>query len=120
MGDEVFYKRENENEWRGPAKVVGVSGKTVVVKHGDSLREIARVHITRIQGKSYGTIVEDRSFSGEFGESRDELVGTRLTRGEISDTQMEERMGVGSQRKEREKDLEKSDKQEEEGMVLGC
>ena len=52
VGDEVFYKRENEYEWRGPAKVVGVSGKTVIVKHGDSLREIARVHITRIQGKT--------------------------------------------------------------------
>ena len=51
VGDEVFYKRENENEWRGPAKVVGVSGKTVVVKHGESLREIARVHVTRIQGQ---------------------------------------------------------------------
>ena len=52
VGDEVFYKRENEHEWRGPAKVIGVSGKTVVVKHGDSLREIARVHITRIQSRS--------------------------------------------------------------------
>ena len=51
VGDEVFYKRENEKEWRGPAIVVGVVGKTVIVKHGDSLREIARVHITRIQGK---------------------------------------------------------------------
>ena len=52
VGDEVFYKRENEHERRGSAKVVGVSGKTVVVKHGDSLREIARVHITRIQSRS--------------------------------------------------------------------
>ena len=56
IGDEVFYKRENEQEWRGPAKVVGISGKTVIVKHGDSLREIARVHITRIQG-----VVSERS-----------------------------------------------------------
>ena len=29
-----------------------MSGKTVVAKHGDSLREIARVHITRIQSRS--------------------------------------------------------------------
>ena len=49
---EVFYKRENEYDWRGPAKVVGVSGKTVIVKHGDSLREIARVPITRIENKT--------------------------------------------------------------------
>ncbi len=52
VGDDVYYKRENEEEWRWPAKVIGVSGKTVIVKHGDSLREVARVHITRIQGST--------------------------------------------------------------------
>ena len=31
------------------ARVVGIDGKTIIVKHGDSLREIARVHVTRIQ-----------------------------------------------------------------------
>ena len=69
----LSYKRENEHEWRGPAKEAGVSGPTVVVQHGDSLtptyivhkkpiflstaglqglREIARVHVTRIQSRS--------------------------------------------------------------------
>ena len=50
INDEVYYKREDEKQWRGPAKVIGVDGKVVVVKHGDSIRKIARVHITRIQG----------------------------------------------------------------------
>ena len=58
LGDEVFYKREMESEWRGPAKVVGVTGKIVIVKHGESLREVSRVHITRIQGKEINE--EDR------------------------------------------------------------
>ena len=48
IGDEVFYKREGEKEWRGPAKVLGRDGKTVIVKHGGAIREIARVHVTRI------------------------------------------------------------------------
>ena len=48
--DEVFYKRDGEKEWRGPAKVIGIDGKTIVVKHGGSIREIARVHITRMSG----------------------------------------------------------------------
>ena len=52
VGNEVFYKRENEHKWRGPAKVAGVSGKALIVKHGDSLRGIARVHVTRIQSRS--------------------------------------------------------------------
>ena len=51
MADEVYYKRDGEKEWRGPAKVIGLDGKIVVVKHGGSVREIARVHITRISGK---------------------------------------------------------------------
>ena len=50
QGDEVFYKREGEKSWRGPAKVVGVDGKTVIVKHGGDLKEICRVHITRLRG----------------------------------------------------------------------
>ncbi len=49
INDEVYYKREEEKQWRGPAKVIGVDGKIVIVKHGDSIRQIARVHITRIQ-----------------------------------------------------------------------
>ena len=49
VGKEVYYKREGENEWRGPAKVIGRDGKTVIVKHGGLIRTIARVHITRIQ-----------------------------------------------------------------------
>src|SRR5678816_2603950 len=40
--------REIDKEWRGPAKVIGRDGKTVIVKHGGTLREVARVHITRL------------------------------------------------------------------------
>src|SRR5215469_4117775 len=47
-GEEVYYKREEEREWRGPAKVIGRDGKTAVVNHGGTLREVGRVHITRL------------------------------------------------------------------------
>src|ERR1044072_409318 len=49
-GEEVYYKREIDKNWRGPAKVIGRDGKVVIVKHGGTLREIARVHITRLAG----------------------------------------------------------------------
>ena len=113
VGDEVYYKRENENEWRGPARVVGVSGKTVVVKHGDSLREIARVHITRIQGKSYGLMGEDFSFSGKHSESRNERVGKI---GEITEKKEEEDDGgvMGCRKKESEGEMEESEEESEE------
>ena len=110
VGDEVFYKRENENEWRGPAKVIGVSGKTVVVKHGDSLREVARVHVTRIQGKGRGkedTPVEVSNPSNDTDTTAEESI----------DTQGQENMVIGYRRKEQEEglgDLEEQDSENEE------
>ena len=122
VGDDVFYKRENEREWRGPAKVVGVSGKTVVVKHGDSLREIARVHITRIQGRSSGKEEMSKdmgndSLSGELGATRGDESGA--TEREPLNVQEEENVIVGCRRKEREKNSEDSDEgdREEEDLV---
>ena len=78
--DEVYYKRDGEQEWRGPAKVIGTDGKTVVVKHGGSVREIARVHITRLTGakkkeedKRQPEITEEeRSRQAEESDSEDE------------------------------------------------
>ena len=29
VGDEVYYRRDNTDEWRGPAKVIGRDGKVV-------------------------------------------------------------------------------------------
>jgi hypothetical protein len=49
IGERVLYKREGEDSWRGPAKVIGVDGKTVIVKHGGLIREVNRIHSTRIQ-----------------------------------------------------------------------
>ena len=93
VGDEVFYKRENEPEWRGPAKVIGVSGKTVVVKHGDSLREIARIHITRIQSRSLEKEEEKTKTNNQCTGKEETLVAE------------EGIVGLGTQ--------------EEEGMVMG-
>ena len=44
-GEEVYYKRNECNEWKGPAKVIGRDGKTILVKHGGM---IVRVHTCRI------------------------------------------------------------------------
>ena len=100
VGDEVYYKRESENEWRGPAKVVAASGKTVIVKHGDSLREIARVHITRIQSVGKLFLKDDNYVNQESGGTDE---GDNLGRREV-DAQEEENMILGCRRKEQEED----------------
>src|SRR5215469_17403920 len=72
MGEKVYYKREGEQNWRGPATVVGRVGKTVIVKHGGTLREIARVHITRTQK---GTTKKEKGGGGGRNRGRHRRCG---------------------------------------------
>ena len=44
-GDQVYYKRNDSNEWRGPGVVIGRDGKQVLVKHRGVY---VRVHICRL------------------------------------------------------------------------
>ena len=43
LGDKVFYKRNYDNHWRGPAKVIGQD-----VKHGDQLVRVSTCKIVKI------------------------------------------------------------------------
>lgn len=49
IGEKVYYKRNMDKEWRGPAKIIGQDGKTIIVKHGGTLRAISKIHSTRIK-----------------------------------------------------------------------
>ena len=33
-GEKVYFKRPGKKEWSGPASVIGMEGKTVILKHG--------------------------------------------------------------------------------------
>ena len=46
IGNYVYYKRESEDRWRGPARVIGKDGKVNILRHGG---QIVRAHICRIQ-----------------------------------------------------------------------
>ena len=45
-GDDVYYKRDDSQEWHGPGKVIGQVGQQVFVKHGSFY---IRVHPCRLQ-----------------------------------------------------------------------
>ena len=45
-GDHVFYKLPDDRRWQGPATVIGVDGKVVMLRHGSVVR---RVHPCRLQ-----------------------------------------------------------------------
>ena len=49
-GDKVYFKREEQKEWKGPATVIGQDGKTVVLKYGSN---VVRAHETHVQEIPY-------------------------------------------------------------------
>src|ERR1700755_2535405 len=76
-GEEVYYKREIDNNWRGPAKVIGRDGKVVIVKHGGTLREIARVHITRLAGCGQKRVDEETENNAIADEEEEKRTGDK-------------------------------------------
>lgn len=47
IGSYVYYKREGEDRWRGPARVIGKDGKVNVLRHGG---QIVRAHVCTLKG----------------------------------------------------------------------
>jgi hypothetical protein len=111
MNEEVYYKREDEKEWRGPAKVIGIDGKTVIVKHGGSMREIARVHITRIK------VAEKMEEGEKEGKRRTEEV-ERDKEDEIIKENLEYRQGIRTDTEESEEESEEEEVESEEDEVI--
>ena len=72
--DEVYYKRDNNDEWRGPGKVIGRDGKVVIVKQGGSLREVTRVYITRLRGKKEAELADEEEGTEDVEEEEPETV----------------------------------------------
>ena len=67
IGDEVFYKRNESNEWKGPAKVIGRDGKQLIVKQGTIM---CRVHVCRLtkcspDKRKLPTIADDNSMCSD-------------------------------------------------------
>ena len=50
-GDNVYYKRNDSKEWRGPGVVIGRDGKQVLVKHGGTYIRVHTCRLTRVPEK---------------------------------------------------------------------
>ena len=66
IGDVVFYKRPNIERWKGPAKIVGKEGKTLILRHGGLLIKAASCRIVK---REY--IVSD-----EHNQNNDDILET--------------------------------------------
>ena len=74
-GDRVYFKRDNEIEWRGPGVVIGHHSRVVTVQYG---REIYKVHETKVLSLEYELCDKSTSENSnkseniEDGESQDD------------------------------------------------
>lgn len=74
LGDEVFYKRLDSKEWKGPASVIGQDGQQVILKHGSIP---IRVHPCKLKlfKEASGTKTNVLSFSDCCNENGCEIAG---------------------------------------------
>ena len=85
VGDKVFYKKKGEEKWRGPGRIIGRDGKVVLVKHGALIREVNKIHITKLQ--KAGEKMEEKEKKRGAMEERDE---EKEEKGEEDDEEDEE------------------------------
>ena len=69
-GDPVYYKRERDDRWLGPAKVIYVDGKVVCVRHG---RYFGQVHANRLHPVKPELAERIRAEEKELLESRQNI-----------------------------------------------
>ena len=72
-GDKVFYKRPNEDEWRGPARVIGQDGVIVFLRHASQLVRVHVCRLKKIQGEKVGKDITN-DYKSDYHEKSDTSV----------------------------------------------
>ena len=86
----VYYKR-NENQWRGPGRVIGQTGREVMIKHGG---QVISVHTTRLKRVNNSCIPEDNDQENgaekdpHYGEENEPIPSKSEDGEEYDDTQV--------------------------------
>ena len=62
-GEMVYYKRRGEKEWRGPAVVLGIEGKQILVKHGGTYYRVSPCNLQSIRGANDGNKQETKTYT---------------------------------------------------------
>ena len=73
QGDDVHYKRNESDQWHGPATVIGKDGKQIIIKHGGYP---LRVHIVRLAREPSGAKAVEMDEREGSVESENENIGT--------------------------------------------
>ena len=50
VGEKVYYKRDDQGiRWRGPASVIGIDGKVLILKHQESILRVASCRVQPVE-----------------------------------------------------------------------
>ena len=106
VGEKVYYKKDKEDKWKGPAKVIGKEGKTVVVKYDSDVRETNRSQ--EIKVRKMGDYFENHEINGnsEHDENEREHDKEEESEGEEEMIKMVERREVDSETEDGETEEE--------------
>ena len=72
-GTEVFYKKDEQSQWLGPAKVLAQDGKLIFVRHGNQLLRIAPNRL--VKRFSQNNITEEKKDTSEDMSQNEEIEG---------------------------------------------
>lgn len=68
-GDSVYYKRDNQVQWLGPARVIAQDGKLIFVRHGGQILRVAPGRLIRcgsdISASTQSGLVKENMISGK-------------------------------------------------------
>ena len=122
-GDIVYYKRDNEEEWRGPAKVVFQDGKVIFIRHGGYAVRVSANRITkagtelekriREEQEEFKVHADIKNAEREEKKEKEKKESTK-TRVAIVITESEEEKADNSSSSNEENDLNDSIRQESE------
>ena len=116
VGEKVYYKKDKEDKWRGPAKVIGKDGKTVVVKQDSDVRETSRSHVITVRKMADYYEKEEIEECNENDKDMMDGGGENSEGRETEEGEMEEEEEEDLRSDEEE--TEEVEEREEEGEVL--
>lgn len=90
-GDQVYYKRADSDEWKGPGVVIGQDGVVVFVRHGGTYVRVHRCRLTKVNS----TTTEKEKVITEVASDKISRSNT-LTNTLNEEERMEEEMEVES------------------------
>lgn len=83
-GEKVYFKREEQKEWKGPATVIGHDGKTVILKYGSNIVRVHAIHVQEIPYSFDRNTEEGRNaLLNMLRHQKEEEENTRKEKGEI-------------------------------------